>query len=80
MIQHNNNPPNEGANPVAATLLSTLQGSINLEHGIPASGQSARLSSRGFGGTDTLLGETKTDAHGAYTFLRLARASIVFVI
>lgn len=68
MTQHNNNPPNEGTNPVAAILLSTLQGSIYLEHGMAASGLTVRLYNRGFGGADTLLGETKTDAQGAYIF------------
>ena len=67
MTQHNN-LPNEGTDPAAAILLSTLQGSIYLEHGMPASGLTVRLYNRGFGGADTPLGETKTDAQGAYTF------------
>jgi hypothetical protein len=47
---------------------NTLQGTIYLDHGLTASSLIVRLYNRGFGGTDTLLNEAKTDAQGAYAF------------
>lgn len=61
-------PPGGTIPPVQSGSGNTLQGKIYLEHGLPANGLAVRLYNRGFGGADTLIGNTKTDAQGAYTF------------
>ncbi|GLV54300.1 hypothetical protein KDH_11480 [Dictyobacter sp. S3.2.2.5] len=54
--------------PVTSGGSNSLQGTIYLDHGLPANGLAVRLYNRGFGGVDTLLGETKTGGQGAYAF------------
>src|SRR5688572_8730292 len=48
----------------AALATPHVEGQILLEHGLPAAGVKVRLYHRGFGGAQTLLGETTTDAQG----------------
>ncbi len=62
-------PPVGPGGPVPpAPLPNSLQGTIYLDHGLAANGVAVRLYNRGFGGADTLLGETRTDGQGAYNF------------
>jgi Neuraminidase-like domain len=43
-----------------------VEGHIFLDHGLPAGGVTLRVYNRGYGGTETALGEIKTDAQGGY--------------
>lgn len=43
-----------------------VEGQIFLDHGLPAGGITLRVYNRGYGGTETPLGEIKTDAQGGY--------------
>src|SRR5581483_7774340 len=63
-------PPPPVVPPPPATTggSNSLQGTIYLDHGLAANSVAVRLYNRGFGGADTLLGETKTDGQGAYNF------------
>jgi peptidoglycan hydrolase-like protein with peptidoglycan-binding domain len=44
-----------------------VEGQIVLDHGLPAGGVTLRVYNRGYGGTETPLGEIKTDAQGGYS-------------
>jgi DNA-binding transcriptional regulator YdaS (Cro superfamily) len=46
--------------------LRRVEGRIVFDYGLPANGLTVRLYGRGFGGTETLLGEGITDADGRY--------------
>jgi hypothetical protein len=46
---------------------NTLSGTLVLDNGLPAAGVTATLYSIGFGGQDTLLGQSKTAANGSYS-------------
>ncbi|MGB5712649.1 MAG: peptidoglycan-binding protein, partial [Waterburya sp.] len=48
------------------TASSKVNGQIFLDNGLPASGVTVRVYDRGFGGRDTLLGESKTNDKGTY--------------
>lgn len=50
----------------AGGSLFQVAGTIALEHGLPAGGVTLRVYNRGYGGTETPLGEIKTDAEGGY--------------
>jgi hypothetical protein len=60
----------EVTTPIATTTTkptpSIADGRIFFEYGLPAANMTVRLYSRGFGGTETMLGESKTDAEGNY--------------
>ena len=66
-----------GAGGVAAPPPNTVNGHVYLDSGLPASGLTLRAYSRGFAGADVKLGETKTDAQGAYSIAYAPQASTV---
>ena len=49
-----------------ASIEHNVEGRIFFDHGLPADGIVVRLYHRGYGCSDTLLGETTTDEHGLY--------------
>jgi hypothetical protein len=55
----------------------TLSGTLVLDSGLPASGVTALLYSIGFGGQDTLLGQTKAAANGSYSIPYAAPAAAI---
>jgi hypothetical protein len=47
-----------------------IDGLVFLEYGLPVKGAAIRLYGKGFGGTETRLGEGKTDEQGHHGFSR----------
>jgi len=57
------------ASPAApATALSTVEGSVTFDYGLPATGITLRLYQIGFGGQESKLAEITSDAQGNYSF------------
>jgi hypothetical protein len=47
---------------------NSIQGNLVFDYALPAGDLTLRLYDVGFGGEDTWLGETKSDAQGGYSF------------